>query len=435
MRLYSTNDSNHIVSFKEAVLKGIAPGGGLYMPCSFPKLDTGFYKKHKESDFREVAFEISRVLIGDEISESDIESVIYENLTFDAPLTELEKNRYILELFHGPTLAFKDFGAKFMAGFLSEFVKNNNRETIILVATSGDTGSAVANGFLGKEGIKVVLLYPSGKVSKIQEQQLTTIGGNVSALEVDGTFDDCQRLVKEAFNDNELNSRCSLSSANSINIARLLPQSFYYHYAYCKIEISDYPVVFSVPSGNLGNITAGLFAREMGLPVEKFIAAVNANKIVPEYLKTGVFAPKPSLATLSNAMDVGNPSNFYRIYHLNNRDTDSVRSQIYSKSVSDAETIEGIREIYQKFRYIIDPHGSVGYIALSDFLKQGNNNFTSVILETAHPAKFYDTVASAIESDFEIPLQLKYAMSKQNKSVKMAAKLNNLKEFLTNLSR
>jgi threonine synthase len=430
MKLYSTLNKDITANFKEAVIKGIPPGGGLYMPSHFPKLRDDFYKSHRDSSLPEMAFEICKTLVGDEISDAHLKSIIFDNLTFDAPLEELEKNKFILELFHGPTLAFKDFGAKFMAGALSYFTKNSNRETIILVATSGDTGSAVANGFLGKEGIKVVLLYPSGKVSKIQEQQLTTIGGNVIALEIDGTFDDCQRLVKEAFSDVELNSLLTLSSANSINIARLIPQSFYYHYAYSKLADRGLPVVFSVPSGNLGNITAGLFAKEMGLPVTKFIAAVNANNIVPEYLRTSVFTPKPSVATVSNAMDVGNPSNFQRISELFNKDYSSIKKLIYSKSYSDTETLKGIKEVLDLYDYTIDPHGAVGYLALKDFLNEQNESFVSVILETAHPAKFYDTVTSAIGKDIKIPAGLATALNKTKYSIKMVADYNHFRDFL-----
>lgn len=430
MKLYSTLNKDIKANFKEAVIKGIPPGGGLYMPAELPKLRGDFYKSHKNSSLPEIALEISTILIGDEIPETHLKSIIFDNITFDAPLKELEKNKFILELFHGPTLAFKDFGAKFMAGVLSYFTRNSNRETIVLVATSGDTGSAVANGFLGKEGIKVVLLYPSGKVSKIQEQQLTTMGGNVTALEIDGTFDDCQRLVKEAFADSQLNSALSLSSANSINIARLIPQSFYYHYAYCKLEDKGLPVVFSVPSGNLGNITAGLFAKEMGLPAKKFIAAVNANNIVPEYLRTSVFTSKPSVATISNAMDVGNPSNFQRIFELFKKDYLAIKDLIYSKSYSDTETLNGIKEVLDLYGYTIDPHGAVGYLALKDFLNEQNESCVSVILETAHPAKFYDTVISAIGKDFEIPGSLTNSLNKKKHSIKMAADFNHLRDFL-----
>ena len=430
MKLYSTLNKDIKANFKEAVIKGIPPGGGLYMPAALPKLRGDFYKSHRDSSLPEIALEISTILIGDEIPETHLKSIIFDNITFDAPLKELEKNKFILELFHGPTLAFKDFGAKFMAGVLSYFTRNSNRETIVLVATSGDTGSAVANGFLGKEGIKVVLLYPSGKVSKIQEQQLTTIGGNVTALEIDGTFDDCQRLVKEAFADSQLNSTLSLSSANSINIARLIPQSFYYHYAYSKLEDKGLPVVFSVPSGNLGNITAGLFAKEMGLPARKFIAAVNANNIVPEYLRTSVFTSKPSVATLSNAMDVGNPSNFQRIFELFKNDYPAIKSLIYSKSYSDSETLNGIKEVLDLYDYTIDPHGAVGYLAMKDFLNEQHESLVSVILETAHPAKFYDTVISATGKDFDIPGSLTNSLNKKKHSIKMAADFNHLRDFL-----
>ncbi len=430
MILYSTVNKNITASFSKAVIDGVPPGGGLYMPSMLPKLDKNFYKIHKDSTFTEIAFELSKILLGDEFSDNDLHKIVNESFTFDAPLVEISENSYILELFHGPTLAFKDFGARFMANIMSHITVNGEKKTIVLAATSGDTGSAVARGFYNRDGVEVVLLYPSGKVSKIQEQQLTTIGGNVTALEIDGTFDDCQKLVKEAFAHQNLNKKFSLSSANSINIARLLPQSFYYHYAYCKIENLTYPVVFSVPSGNLGNITAGLFAKEMGLPVNKFIAAVNSNKIIPEYLQTGVYAPTTSVQTISNAMDVGNPSNFDRIFNLYNQSHEKIKSVIFSKSFSDSQTIDAIRSVYLNYNYLIDPHGAVGFLALEEFFKENGQKYTSVILETAHPAKFYDTVASATDTNLPIPESLLSSMKAQKSSIKLKADFNHFYDFL-----
>jgi len=490
MILFSTNNKNYKVSFREAILQGLAPDGGLFMPQSLPHFSPAFINNLRGLSFSELSFRLSKEILADEIRsgeipESDLERIVYKALNFDAPLIDMGNNTYVLELFHGPTLAFKDFGARFLAGMISHF---GVEKTVVLVATSGDTGSAVANGFHNVPGVDVVILYPSGKVSKIQEQQLTTLGGNVTALEVNGTFDDCQRMVKEAFADTALRKRLNLSSANSINIARLLPQSFYYFYAAAQLATRDSqlsggpshlsgsashlsgsashlsggpsnpagerPLVFSVPSGNFGNLTAGLFAMQMGLPVHRFVAAVNSNDIFPKYLQTGKFEPKPSIPTLSNAMDVGNPSNFARIQALFGN-ADAAGKVIFSHSYSDSQTLEAIREIYTQHNYLMDPHGAVGYLALQEYLacRQSDlhqhsdlnlpadsrnintitdlgdiaNNFNSIILETAHPAKFADTVESATGVKVKIPDSLARCLKLEKISKKM-----NLSEFLKN---
>ncbi len=412
-------------------MKGIADDGGLFMPFNLPKLGKDFFNKLENLEFNELAFEISKHLLGDEIPAEDLEKIINSAMNFDSPLVSLNANLGILELFHGPTLAFKDFGARFMANMMSYVNRESKKEITILVATSGDTGSAVANGFYKVDGIKVVLLYPSNKVSKIQEQQLTTLGHNVTALEVEGTFDDCQRLVKQAFPDKDLAGKMMLSSANSINIGRLLPQSFYYFRAYAQTKDKSLPLIISVPSGNFGNLTAGLFAKEMGLPVKKYIAATNTNDVFPKYLETGKYEAKPSIKTLSNAMDVGNPSNFARIQALYENDYAIIKENIYGESFSDEETREAIREVHDKFGYMIDPHGAVGYLALQRYLgKNKIEKYNGVILETAHPAKFADVVSGIINKEIELPDRLAGCMKKEKHSVKISSEYGKLKKFL-----
>lgn len=433
MKFYSTNKKSKSVSFKEAVIKGIADDGGLFMPEAINKLPGNFFKEIEDFSFHEISFQAAKNIIENEINERDLNSIIERAINFSAPLIDLDENKKVLELFHGPTLAFKDFGARFMAEVLSFFVKGNNKEINILVATSGDTGSAVANGFYGSESIKVILLYPAGKVSEIQEKQLTTLGNNISAVEVNGTFDDCQRIVKEAFADKELNKKLILSSANSINIARLLPQSFYYFNTYKQLKEKSKLLFFSVPSGNFGNLTGGLFAKKMGLPVDKFIAAVNSNDIFPNYLNTGKFLPKPSIKTISNAMDVGNPSNFHRITDLYNDETELIKSVIFSSSFSDDLTKSAIKKVNEKYNYIIDPHGAVGFLALEEFVNQNKfENYNGIILETAHPAKFIDTVENIIDRKITIPERLKTCLNKEKKTLKISNNYNELKDLLMN---
>ncbi len=430
MKFYSTNNKQVQVSFREAVLKGIADDGGLFMPNGIPKLPEIFFRDIEKYSFQEIGFEVAKLFI-DDINEVDLRTIIKNAISFPAPLVRLSNNISILELFHGPTLAFKDFGAKFLANFLTYYLKDEEKETLILVATSGDTGSAVANGFYEKEGIKVALLYPSGKVSRTQEQQLTTLGKNIFAFEIDGVFDDCQQLVKHAFHDSELKNIFSMTSANSINIARLLPQSFYYFEAYKQVKDKSLPFVVSVPSGNFGNLTAGLIALAMGLPVHRFIAAVNANDVFFNYLQNGKFEPKPSVLTLSNAMDVGNPSNFARIISLFENDVNLIRKKISSSRYDDKQTLSAIKEVKEKYQYTVDPHGAVGYLALKKYLHEtGQENVNGVILETAHPAKFSEIVDKVLEEKTAIPERLSACFEKEKVSVMTNKDYASFKEAL-----
>ena len=364
MQFYSTKNHLNRVSFKDAVLSGIAADGGLYLPTEIPSFSKNYIKSLKNKSFREISYSIAKLFV-DHISDNDLQEIVENTITFDAPLVQLSDNLSVLELFHGPTLAFKDFGARFLANTISYFTKDEDKNIIILVATSGDTGSAVAHGFYGDNNIKVALLYPSGKVSTIQEQQLTTLEKNIQAFEIKGTFDECQRLVKTAFLDEQLKEQYILSSANSINIARLLPQTFYYFNAFAKLTNQEKPVIFSIPCGNFGNMTAGILAQKLGLPIKRFIAAVNQNDIFEQYINTGKYVPKPAVKTLSNAMDVGNPSNFDRIIDIYGHDLNKIRNIIESYSISDELIREGIREVFEKYNYFMDPHGAVGYQAIN----------------------------------------------------------------------
>lgn len=432
MKFYSTNNKNHSVDLRTAVIQGLAPDNGLYMPEHIPVLSKSFIQSLPELTFQEIGFEVTRALLGADLPESELEKLIDHTLQFDAPLVELEPNVFTLELFHGPTLAFKDFGARFLAGLLGYFAKEQNREITILVATSGDTGSAVANAFLNVPGTRVVVLYPSGKVSVAQEKQFTTLGGNITALEVNGTFDDCQRLVKQAFLDADLKQKLFLTSANSINIARLIPQSFYYFRAYAQVQQTA-PVVFSVPSGNFGNLTAGLLAKHMGLPIANFVAATNPNDVVPEYLKTEKFNPRPSVQTISNAMDVGNPSNFVRMLDLVQHDFKSLTELITGFTYTDAETREAMLQLYDSTGYIMDPHGAVGYLGLKQFLKS-KPDYTGIFLETAHPAKFADVVEATLETKVEFPERLQKFMRGEKKVILVYKEYENFKEVIFKLS-
>jgi len=430
MRFYSTNQKSPNASLRESVLQGMPDDSGLFMPEGIPKMPEDFFKHIEKLSFQEVAFQVAQHLLGDDLSDPVLQQIIEDAINFDAPLVSITENISTLELFHGPTLAFKDFGARFMARLFSYFVQHNDQELTILVATSGDTGSAVAHGFYKVPGIRVIILYPANKVSRIQEQQFTTLGENIIALEVDGTFDDCQRLVKAAFTDKSLNEKLQLTSANSINIARLIPQSFYYFYAYAQIGHKSNPIVISVPSGNYGNLTAGLIAKKMGLPVHKFLAASNANDIVPEYLQSGEFNPRDSVETISNAMDVGNPSNFARILELYKNDLSAIRSDIYGVSFTDAETRQGTQEVDSEFNYTMDPHGAVGYLALRNYLDSHDQNYTGIFLETAHPAKFLEHVQPLVNHKVEIPKRLQASLAIEKKSISMEASLEDLKAFL-----
>jgi threonine synthase len=429
MRLYSSNRQSPEVSLREAVLQGLAGDSGLFMPKSIPLLAPDFFRRLPQMSVQEIAFGIIKALMHDEIPEHDLHHIIETALTFDAPIVELDADLYALELFSGPTLAFKDFGARFLAQLLQYFLQDESRKLLVLVATSGDTGSAVGHAFLNMPKTHVVLLYPSGKVSHIQEQQLTTIGGNVTALEVLGTFDDCQRLVKQAFLDAELNTHWILSSANSINIARLLPQMVYYFRAAAQVKRTDLPIVFSVPSGNFGNLTAGLIAKRMGLVVEKFVAATNANDIVPKYLCTGCFEPKPSQRTLSNAMDVGNPSNFARMQELYPT-LSAMQQDIVGVSFSDADTTAAIQELYQKYAYTTEPHGAIGYLGLRAYFQIHPRRTNGIFLATAHPAKFADVVQPLLPVPLQMPERLREALNKPKVAILMPNKFESLKSFL-----
>ncbi len=403
MKFFSTNNRTSFTSLREAVLQGLAPDNGLYMPAEVPRLSDDFFAGIHEKNFRQIALEVAHQFTREDIPSDELTRIIDHTLQFDAPLLPLNDRISALELFHGPTMAFKDFGARFMSQLLGFFSRQIKREIVILVATSGDTGSAVANGFLGVDGVRVVVLYPSGKVSDIQEKQFTTLGRNITALEVEGTFDDCQRLVKQAFLDPAMRDTFFLTSANSINIARLIPQSFYYFYAYAQRTHRDEPVVFSVPSGNFGNLTGGLLAARMGLPVSRFIAATNVNDVVPVYLKTGTMTPRASKQTISNAMDVGNPSNFARLMDLFGHDHDAVTHVLSGYAFTDAETAAAMRRVAEAHQYILDPHGAVGYLGLEKYLETHPEVVNGIFLETAHPAKFGDVVEKAIGRPIPLP--------------------------------
>ncbi|WP_321281117.1 threonine synthase [Marinifilum fragile] len=429
MKYFSTNNKELRYSFKEAVVKGLAPDKGLFFPVNIPKLSDQFFNELPNKSLAEIGFEVAKHFVGEDIKEKELKNICEEVFNFPIPLVKVEEGVYGLELFHGPTCAFKDVGARFMSRCLSAFAKESKRELTILVATSGDTGSAVANGFLGVEGVKVIILYPKGKVSHIQEQQLTTMGQNITALEVEGTFDDCQALVKDAFADEELNDKYKLTSANSINIARLLPQSFYYFYAWAQLQEKNKEVIVSVPSGNYGNLTGGLLAKQMGLPIHKFVAAANRNKIVPDYLDSGKYQPKPSVQTISNAMDVGAPSNFSRMMEIYKENYSDVIKDINGAWYSDDETKAVMKEVYERESYILDPHGAVGYLGLNKYLNREKQ--VGIFLETAHPAKFKDIVEKVIEKEVEIPNYLQECLKKEKKCVVIGKEYQVFKNYLS----
>ena len=429
MFYYSTNHTSKKVNFKEATIRGQAPDKGLYFPENIPTLQKDFIKNINDYSKEEIALTVIQPYISNEIPKNELKRIVCETINFDFPLIKIKENIFSLELFHGPTLAFKDVGARFMSRCLGYFVKGENKKMTVLVATSGDTGGAVANGFYDVDGVDVVILYPSGKVSSVQELQLTTLGKNITALEVDGTFDDCQQIVKQAFADDELNKKLFLTSANSINIARWLPQQFYYFFAYQQWADKNNPPVISVPSGNFGNICAGLLAHRSGLPVQHFIAACNANDVVYNYLETGKYASQKSVATLSNAMDVGNPSNFVRILELFDRQFNSLKNVMSSYSVSDEETKTILKEIYLNANYLLDPHGAVGYLALKKYL-QKHPDLKGIFLETAHPVKFYDVVEPIIQKHVPMPEAINELLTKQKQSLKMNVRYEELKDYL-----
>lgn len=432
MKYYSTNKQTPLTELHEAVVRGLAPDKGLYMPERIKRLPETFFQEIDKLSFQEIAYKVADAFFGEDIPADVLKQIVYDTLSFDVPAVKVTENIYSLELFHGPTLAFKDVGARFMARLLGYFIKQElqgKQEVNVLVATSGDTGSAVANGFLGVEGIHVYVLYPKGKVSEIQEKQFTTLGRNITALEVDGVFDDCQALVKSAFMDKELNEHLKLTSANSINVARFLPQAFYYFYAYAQLKrlgLAD-NLVISVPSGNFGNITAGLFGKYMGLPVKRFMAANNRNDVFYNYLQSGIYTPKASIPTIANAMDVGNPSNFARVFDLYKGSHEAITRDISGTTYSDEQIRETVRETYQSTGYLLDPHGACGYRALQEGLQPGE---VGVFLETAHPAKFRDTVNGIIGESVAIPPRLQAFMDGTKQSVPMDSHFEAFKEYL-----
>ena len=430
MNYYSLNRQSPTVSFAEAALRGQAPDKGLYFPESIPTLPEGFIENIKQLSKEEIGFIVMKPYVGDSLPDDRLQDIVNQTINFDFPLVQVSDNISSFELFHGPTLAFKDVGARFMSRCLGYFNRNAYHHTTVLVATSGDTGGAVANGFLGVDGIDVVILYPSGKVSKIQELQLTTLGKNIKAIEVNGTFDDCQAMVKQVFADAQLNNKLSLTSANSINVARWLPQQLYYFFAYQQWQQEQAPVI-CVPSGNFGNICAGVLAHISGLPVQHFIAACNANDVVPNYMTTQVYQPKPAIATISNAMDVGSPSNFIRILEMFHQQYSELKNVFSSVSINDATTAQTIKEVYQKFNYTLDPHGAVAYYALEQYL-QAHPLQKGMILETAHPIKFPDTVEAATGIAPQYPEQVKHLLNPQKQSIVMDANFEDLKAWLMN---
>ena len=425
MQYYSLHHKSPKTSFKKAVIEGLAKDRGIYFPDKITALSSEFIENISKYTNHEIAFKVIEQFVGDEIPEAILKDIIKNTLTFDFPIVEITNNIASLELFHGPTMAFKDVGAKFMAQCLEYFNKGSKEEVTVLVATSGDTGGAVANGFLDAKGVNVVILYPSGKVSDIQEKQLTTLGKNITALEVDGVFDDCQEMVKTAFLDDEIARK--LTSANSINIARWLPQMFYFFFAYKELHQKKKDIVFSVPSGNFGNICAGIMAQKLGLPIKHFVASTNVNDTVPNFLESGIYEPKPSKATISNAMDVGNPSNFIRIRELFNNDLQTLKNSFSSYSFSDDETRKKMQDIYNISGYVSDPHGAVGYLGLEKYgLKE---NEIGVFLETAHPVKFLDVVESTLPVKVKIPQQIKKVIDKEKVALKISS-YEDLKNYL-----
>ena len=433
MKYYSTNKKVSNVSLQDAVLKGLAEDKGLFMPNSIKVLPQTFFDSIENLSFQEIAYKVADTFFGEDVEAGALKEIVYDTLNFDVPLVHVSDNIYSLELYHGPTLAFKDVGGRFMSRLLAYFIQKQTKTKVnVLVATSGDTGSAVANGFLGVEGIHVYVLYPKGLVSPIQECQFTTLGQNITALEVDGTFDDCQALVKSAFMDEELNAKMKLTSANSINVARFLPQSFYYFYAYAQLKklSKEANLVMCVPSGNFGNITAGLFAKKMGLPIKHFIAANNRNDIFLKYLQTGKYNPLPSVSTIANAMDVGDPSNFARVLDLFGGSLQAIAAEISGVSYNNEQIAETLKSCYAETGYLLDPHGACGYRALKDELRE---NEIGVFLETAHPAKFLETVESIIGEKIDIPLKLQEFMKGEKKSFSLSKQFIDFKKYLLKL--
>jgi threonine synthase len=429
MHYYSLHKQSPVVNFKDATINGQAPDKGLYFPETIPQLSKEWINSIEKISNEDIAFHVIKPYVGDTISEEDLFNIVSETINFPIPLVRINDRIASLELYHGPTLAFKDVGARFMSRCLGHFVKGSDKKVTVLVATSGDTGGAVANGFYNVEGVDVVILYPSGKVSSVQEKQLTTLGSNIHALEVEGNFDDCQKMVKAAFMDAELNQQLFLTSANSINVARWLPQQFYYFFAYKQWIEKDNPPIISVPSGNFGNICAGLLANASGLPVKHFIAACNANDVVPKYFTSQNYQPQKAVATISNAMDVGDPSNFVRILELFQQQFSSLQNKVSTSSINDNETKATLLSVLNDQHYLCDPHGAVAYKALADYLETHPNG-KGIFLETAHPVKFYDVVEPITNQKVEVPAGIKEQMLKEKKSIKINNHSENLKDFL-----
>jgi len=430
MKFYSTNKNSASVSLDYAVLKGLANDGGLYMPERIPVLDDDFFTQLSQKSLHEISLSVASAFLENDVPAEVLDEMVKDTMSFDIPLVQLDDNIYVLELFHGPTMAFKDVGARFMSRLMAWLQRDNPRRLKVVVATSGDTGSAVAAGFFDVPGIDVYVLFPKGKVSPLQQKQITTWGSNIQAIEIEGTFDDCQKLAKEILGDRELNDAFLITSANSINIARLIPQSFYYFWAAAQIADHKKPLVFSVPSGNFGNLTAGLLASVMGLKTERFIAATNVNDVVPIYCKTGKYLPKPSVQTISNAMDVGNPSNYARMMDIFNDSHPEFCKSIYSASFTDEETRMAVQSVLNERNYLMDPHGAVAYLGSKEYLKKVNPKANIVFLETAHPAKFPETLRIVMERDKKLPEQLHIVNEKEEKFTSFPNDFSKLKRFL-----
>lgn len=431
MRFYSTNNPQTTVTAEQALFHSMPADKGLYMPTPLPQLGADFFDSLTDQSLADIGFAISKALFDDEISKADLEELTHRAFPFDTPVIELEPGQMsVLELFHGPSLAFKDVGARYMAGLMSYYSKRNDKEVNILVATSGDTGGAVAMGFHNVPGIRVSILYPSGRVSELQEKQLTTLGGNVQAFEVDGSFDDCQAIVKQAFVDEDLNAHLSLSSANSINIFRLIPQGFYYIRAYGHVRKHGKPVVFSTPSGNFGNLSAGAMVQQMGLPVAHFVAATNQNHVVPTYLETGTYSPRPSIATISNAMDVGSPSNFVRLKHLYGDDYEQFSTNVSGYFYNDDETRAGMRRIYELYDYVACPHTAISIMGLQAYLRASERDAVGIALATAHPSKFKPLVEDVLETSIHVPERLAILANRSKQSIQIPAQYEAFKESL-----
>lgn len=428
MNFYSLKDKNHKASFAQAMINGLAPNEALYFPERIPDFTPNFFSLLKELTLPEIAKKVLFPYVEGSLSESELETIVNDVFNFDIPLVKIEEGIFTLELFHGPTLAFKDIGARFLAKSMQHLKKDGKIR--VLVATSGDTGSAVANGFLGIEDTEVIVLYPKGKVSEIQQKQFTTLGQNIKPIAIEGTFDDCQRLVKSAFTDASLSEKMKLTSANSINVARWIPQSVYYYWAYAQLKEYYPQITIAVPSGNLGNITSGLLAKKTGLPINHFIASSNCNAIVPDFLTTGLYSPKPSVATIANAMDVGDPNNFPRLMELYSHNIDAIKNDISGYAYNDDEIRQSLKTCYKKYNYLLDPHGTTGYEAIKTYCN--TNNSIGLFLETAHPGKFQEEVEKTISESFTLPEKLQLFVKKEAKFEELSANYDDFREYLMN---